>query len=209
MSRLKKSPKLEGVNLDAELDLYYDRRPFEDANADDELTLFPPNPQNTDLVSNYNQNPLPGTEEYRIIAARVRPTFTILRADAGNNVDPLAIAAQLKDAVLTIRDRGGQNRVVQNRLPSHFDSEDLIVKNFQANRDTADSATTAYLIYGGFAIESLPQWFTLSASQQFDFTVKFPDSSVFPTQSEIESSGQGIQTHPFGLEAVFQYATLN
>lgn len=209
MSRLKKSPELEGVNLDAELDLFYDRRPFEDANADDELTLFPPNPQNTDLVSSYNQNPLPGTEEYRIIAARVRPTFALLRQDDGNNVDPEAIAAQLKDAVLTIRDRGGQNRVVQNRLPSHFDANDLYVKRFRDNRNTTDEGDTSYLFYGGFEIASLPEWFTLSATQQFDFVVKFPDSTVFPTQSEVESSGQGIQTHPFGLEAVFQYASLN
>jgi len=209
MSRLKKSPELEGVNLDAELDLYYDRRPFEDANADDELTLFPPNPQNTDLVSNYNQNPLPGTEEYRIIAARVRPTFALLRDDAANNVDPEAIGAQLKDAVLTIRDRGGQNRVIQSRLPSHFDTNDLVVKRFRDNRGTTDETDTSYLFYGGYEIASLPEWFTLSATQQFDFVVKFPDSSVFPTQAEIESSGQGIQTHPFGLEAVFQYATLN
>jgi hypothetical protein len=208
MARLKKSPALEGVNLDAELDLQYDRRRFEDANADDELRLFPPNPQNTDLKSNYNQNPFEGTEEYRIIAARVRPTFTILEQDDANNIDPLAIASQLKDATLTIKDRGGQNRVVQNKLPAHFDAQDLHVKQFQSNRGTADSAETSYLIYGGFAIESLPEWFTLSATQQFDFTVKFPDASVFPSQSDVEASDQGIN-HDFGLEAVLQYATLN
>jgi|APHM01.1.fsa_nt_gi hypothetical protein len=208
MSRLKKSPKLEGVNVDAELDLFYDRRKFEAANADDELTLFPPNPQNTDLYSNYNQNPFEGTAEYRIIAARVRPTFTVLRQDDGNNIDPLAIANQLKHAVLTIKDRGGQNRVIQRRLPSHYDANNLEVMNFTANRNDGDTATTSYLFYGGYAIRSLPEWFTLSATQQFDFNVKFPDSTVFPTQSEIEASGQGIN-HPFGLEAVFQYASLN
>jgi hypothetical protein len=98
--------------------------------------------------------------------------------------------------------------VVQNKLPAHFDAQDLHVKQFQSNRGTADSAETSYLIYGGFAIESLPEWFTLSATQQFDFTVKFPDASVFPSQSDVEASDQGIN-HDFGLEAVLQYATLN
>lgn len=204
MPRIKKSPSTEGVNVDAELDLLYDRRRFEDANADDILRFFPPNPQGTKTQHNYNQNPFAGTEPYRILAARLRPTFSLLQTDAGNNIDVGDIASQLKDAVVTIRDKGGQNRVSQKRLGAHMNTDEMLIDTYT----NANAAVTREIWrYGGYAIDSLPEWFSLSATQQFEMEVKFPDSTVFPTQSEVESSGQ--LHHLFGLEAVFQYASLN
>jgi hypothetical protein len=207
MSRIKVSPSTEGVNVDADLDLFYDRRKFEDANANDILSFFTPNPQGTSTQHNYNQNPFEGTEPYRILAARLRPTFMYLLTDGSNNIDAPAVHAQLKDAVVTIRDKGGQNRVSQRRLGAHLNSENLAVKKFHNENGANAIIDREVLVYKGYAIDSLPEWFTLSATQQFEMTVQFQDSTAFPTQSEVESSGQ-IQ-HTFGLEAVFQYASLN
>ena len=204
MSLVSKSAPTELAKDGSELDMMFDRKPFEDANADGALRFFPPNPAGPDTEHTYNQNPFSGSKLYRVTSLQFFLNQPILLEDTANNINVQDYRTALKRAVVTLYKNGGQKEVLTRPLSRHMHLNDIRVHTRQIDEDgTGGGTAERYLMQTNFDMSPLESYFNLDTANQFELKVHFEDSSVFASQSDFDSSSQGGGIH--GLEAAVQY----
>lgn len=152
--------------------------------------------------ANYISNKLPGApdNEYACLAIGCFLTTRAIRDDAANNIDVVAIANQLRAAVLEFYEKANGNLTFVRPLADFMDFKLLQFAPRQSY--TAGAPTQANtLLQLSSKLFRLDEQVVLAPHTPFDVRVRIEDPTVLPSAANWAASGQD----PLHLRCAIQY----
>lgn len=157
--------------------------------TNDQLTLFPVNPDRDAIARNYESNPLPRNIPYRILSVGFtlnRPTL-----ETASGVDPVGIKNALRSAVLHVDRAEGDTTVL--KLPFQQLWAWHKIKTLFASYDNGTNSDEIVVVnMGSSFIHRLPDpnKVALRPNERFEFKVYFEGETVgfIPSNSDLTIS---------------------
>ncbi len=158
------------------------------------VNFFPPNSTRKITRNNYVGNPFPGELKRRILALSFEVTKQFIEDDEGNGIDARGIVNSLKDAGVILQADNDNKEFLRVPISKHSNFSGTDVQLVAGTANTVDAPVVFKRIA---ALRSADEYrladpFDLAVNQTLSLSVHFEDSSVFPSDENWTTSGQGL-----------------
>jgi hypothetical protein len=151
--------------------------------------FFPANASRVDTDNNYVTNPLPGNKDVAILGMSIDTTIQIIKTAA--NVDPVKIINALKYASVKVELDQDNKQMLLGRLGDFFNFKSTAYHSAASEGAASAQVLTEAIEMRSNGVIRFADPFQVGAGQVFNVTVRFADSSVFPTEAHWGTAGYG------------------
>ena len=173
---------------------FYDVREIDGTTT--ELKFFLPNPSREDNDNNYRGNPLPGDNNFVLMAIKVDATIKNIKSTA--NIDPQKVVNQLTDAVIEIRSNRGREEALLTPLDEYMNLNGIQASNYHDGTNFEQSITLQ-----ASKPRRIDNLFAFGPNGAWDLSIHFKTGD-FPAQADWSTGRFGLKTTLYMAELTSQ-----
>lgn len=180
------------VPASARIKTYFDTQKIEQNGS--VLNFFPPNSTRKITRNNYVGNPFPGELKRRILGLSFEVTKQFIEDDAANSIDAVAIVNAIKDAGVILQADNDNKEFLRAPISKYSNFAGTSIDLVAGTANTVDAEVVYKHVVSLKSADEyrLADPFDLAVNQTLSLAVHFEDASVFPTDANWTTSGQGL-----------------